>query len=68
MDQKWIKNEYKITVSFNAELIISNNFSGYNAPLINTVIIVVKQYIYACKCLDNRLNYDEIRSKIMYYQ
>ena len=52
--QRWIGYICKLEVKFNVREIITNMCSGRYKEFIDTVIIVMKQYIYACKCLGEK--------------
>ena len=49
--EKWVSYMYGENVILTEEVIILNNYrSKSDKKLINTIILICKQYIYACKC------------------
>ena len=57
---KWLKYFFNIDLVFTDRMIILNNYDGPQGDLINMYILVVKQYIYAKKCLNENLQFAEI--------
>ena len=51
--------------NFNLESIILNTASSQT--IVNLIVLIVKQYIYRCKCLGNKPNYKEIEYEIQLY-
>ena len=51
--ERWVKYFMKLEVKFEVELVILNHYKGPQKRLINTFIIVMKQFIYAQKCFGN---------------
>ena len=50
-------------------LVIFNNATGKSKESINTLIIVMKQYIYSSKCLNEDLSFLSFMGKLsMWYQ
>ena len=48
---KWFKYVTNLTIEITERIIIANNFKGENALLVNTIILVSKQYLFAARCL-----------------
>ena len=55
--QKWVKFYLKCTVRYSKEEILLNNYDGPNKSLINTMILVMKRYIYVAKCFEEKLTF-----------
>ena len=47
--KKWFNYFFKIKVHFTPHVIICNDFQGKSKDLINTCILITKQYIYVKK-------------------
>ena len=46
-------------------LILLNNYTGKHSLIINILIVILKQYIYATKCHGNKtLDFNEFMSKV----
>ena len=65
--EKWIKYFLNVEVMFNSELICLNNYLGKRKDLINMIIVIVKQYIYACKCLNEKPTCQGSIEKLWYW-
>ena len=63
--ERWIQHFLDIKIQLNAELILLNNFKGTCVRLINTFIIILKQYIYASKCMSTLPNFATYIEKIV---
>ena len=55
--KKWFNYFFKIKEHFTPHVIICNDFQGKSKDLINTCILITKQYIYVKKCLQQGLNF-----------
>ena len=53
--KRWIEYICKIKIEWNTTIIVTNKYEGYENRFINIVILVAKQYIYATKCLGEKL-------------
>ena len=51
---KWIEYFLKVKITGGPELVLLNNYVGKQGKLINTLVIILKQYIYASKCLEEK--------------
>ena len=51
-------------VDFTPQITIFNNYQGKYPKLINTFIIILKQYIYAAKCLQQTPTFEGFISRI----
>ena len=56
--QRWVTYILKLQAPLvlTPEIVICNNYKGLYGDLINTLILITKQYIYATKCLKERLS------------
>ena len=54
----------EIDVNFDPELIMLNSYKGKSSQLINFLIVVVKQFIYASKCLQTSPDFNQCMSRI----
>ena len=50
-------------LQFTVTNVIMNNYKGPFADLINTCLLITKQYIYACKCLNLPLSFVNLVQK-----
>ena len=70
VEQIWVcfarfcKHLLDIEIELTEELILFNNYSGQHKSLINLLLMIVKQYIYATKCKAQELNFYTCVSKI----
>ena len=53
-----------INVTANEENILLNSYSNNKKSLINTLVIITKQYIYSSKCRETELNFYDCMTKI----
>ena len=51
-------------LNLQAEVVFLNNYKGPQSDLINTVILITKQHIYATKCLKQQLISMNLTQKI----
>ena len=66
---KWLSYMLKIKIkNFTKEQIIFNNYLGKHKEVINITILIVKQAIYATKCVKDKLNFINILSKVQNYK
>ena len=54
---RWIKYFWKIDLKLNLSIVILNNYDGEEKWLINTVILIMKRYVYVSKCMENQLSF-----------
>ena len=54
---KWMEYVTKEVIIVDAQIIVFNNVESTNSWLINTIILKAKQYIYATKCLRQKLDF-----------
>lgn len=47
------------------DLIIFNNFTGHEKSFVNTVLLIIKQFIYSAKCLNSNLHVSQIIPRII---
>ena len=62
--KKWIKYFLKVDIELTPELILLNNYSRKYKSLINTMIIIMKQYVYSTKCMAGSVTFMEFVGKI----
>ena len=65
--KKWCKHFLQIEIDFTLETVILNNYIGKHKVLVNTFIIIMKQYVYASKCKGNIPNFGDYVSKLSYW-
>lgn len=56
---KWIKYVFDITFNIDCQTIIFNIFEGEEKMMINTMILIIKHYIYVAKCNNSPLKFIE---------
>ena len=61
---RWLNYHCKIKYTPELSTIITNDVKGSNAKLINTCILVTKQYVYSKKCANEQLKFIEASRKI----
>ena len=55
---KWLEKKHEIKLSLNLEMITCCNLENIpHAALLNTVILIIKHYIYATKCKQENLSF-----------
>ena len=64
---KWCKYYMNINIMFDNKLIILNNYIGLKENMVNTLIIMLKQFIYASKCLNEQPSFTGFISKLSYW-
>ena len=65
MNSNEMEIEFGVTTNLNQESILFNNFRGYKHELINVIILIVKQYIYACRCEKVNPSLFSVKSRIL---
>lgn len=67
---RWLKYICKLDIKDNVTLdvMIFNNFKGPQQWLVNTILLITKQYIYAQKCLDKELNFLQLMQAVARYE
>ena len=63
--KKWCKYVLDIDMKIDQRIVILNDYKGAQSWLINTVILVTKQYLYASYCLNENPNFMVLISKIV---
>ena len=61
--EKWIKYFLKCKIDIKIDTVILNNYHGQYEEVINTMILVAKQCIYAKKCIQETVNFGQILTK-----
>ena len=64
---KWLSNLLKIDLKLNKKDIILNYYKGQYGETVNTVIIVVKQYIYSKSCFEEQINFMGALTRVQDY-
>ena len=64
---KWIEYFLGIGVMITLDLALLNNYTGKHRYLINLFIVILKQYIYAAKCLHETPSFTGFVNKISYW-
>ena len=66
---KWIKDFYGLQdiEPFTASEIILNNYKGSQKHFVNTLILVLKQYLYSSKCKNVTPNFTDYLSSLDYW-
>ena len=64
---KLVKYYFNTVITFTPQLIILNNYKGTSKIMINLLIIIMKQYIYATKCANEKLNFVMYMNRINYW-
>ena len=62
--KKWIQYFFEIPIELPVDIVILNNYTGQQQQMINTIILVIKQYIYAAKCTGNDISFNMAMSKV----
>ena len=62
--KRLLKYFIDIDLELSSETILLNNYQGICNILVNTLILICKQYIYSNKCLGNPLSFDHCMAKI----
>ena len=65
--KKWLKYFFKIEIEWTKELVILNNYRGKNRKFTNTVILILKQYIYSAKCKQEIPKFSNFSSVLHYW-
>ena len=65
--KKWLYYHCFIVFEISQYEILMNRYRDCFPALVNTLILIVKQYIYACKCLECTPNFTEIVARIQKY-
>ena len=55
--QRWLKCMLRIDITFTEDMIMYNNYKGPCKDLLNSIILIVKQYMYREKCTKQLLNF-----------
>ena len=61
---RWLIYMSQIEVNSTPDIIIYNNYKDVHQGMINAIILIVKQYVYATKCEKEELNFRNMLSKI----
>ena len=61
---RWFKYICKLEVELSNSIILLNNYKGDQSILINTAILIAKQYLYACSCKVVPIQYCEFVARL----
>ena len=61
---KWLDYFCYIQMNLDVYEIIFNNYKDSFSTLVNSIIVLTKQYIYATRCLGNKLSFTQLTVKI----
>ena len=64
--ERWIDHFMKIKVTFTPEIIIFNKYQGKQSELMNTLVLIMKRYVYVQKCKKKTLSFQGYISHILY--
>ena len=56
---KWVKYFLSINLKLNYQMVIFNQYTGHYNLLLNTMILVLKRYIYVSKCFEKIPNFND---------
>ena len=56
-----------IQINLTPELIILNNYDGKCKHIVNTLIAIMKQFIYASKCFEEKPTFLDFMTKLSYW-
>ena len=48
-------------------MIIGSTYQGSNEKFVNTLILILKRYIYVTKCFEGKLKFNDYMSQFYYY-
>ena len=63
---RWLKYFCSIEVKLSSEIVILNNSKRYQKQLINIIVLIVKQYLYAQRYFKKKPNFQQLICKIIY--
>ena len=66
--KKWLYHFCYVEFDVDVYTILMNRYKDSFPKMVNTIILIVKQYIYASKCLENQLNFTEVVKRIQKYK
>ena len=62
---KWCNYAFKAEIELTAAMVILNNYKGLQKKLIQMMLLMAKQYIYACTCLNKEIQFTIFLQKVM---
>ena len=65
--KKYFSKALGIVLTLERCQVLLNNYNGQHKNIINILIIIMKQYIYASKCQNHPLNFMDFMSKVLEY-
>ena len=65
---KWLEYYCCIKIDIDANTILLNLYKDCFRIMTNTIILICKQYIYSTKCLNHKLSFVQLISKISHYK
>ena len=64
---RWFSYFNKINLTFDAQTIIFNKYEGPHKLLMNTMILIMKQFIYSSKCKKEAISFQGFIGKVGYW-
>ena len=52
---------------WNAKNIILNNVHKRNNHIVNLIVLIIKQYLFRCKCLQQKANFQQASSELLFH-
>ena len=65
--ENWIEHFLNIVINLDSKVIMLNNYSGPSKEIVNTLIVITKQYIYSSKCEGNKIEMINLINKFVYW-
>ena len=65
--ERWLNYILSTKILFDCELVIFSNYTGQFKNLVNTILLIVKQAIYAAKCTKTKITCNQLISRIYMY-
>ena len=66
--QQWLNYFCYVDLTLEAHTLILNDYKDSFPDMVNTIILITKQYIYAARCLNEQLSFPKLISKIHLYK
>ena len=66
--KKWLNYFCYIDLMLESHILILNDYKDSFPDMVNTIILITKQYIYAARCLNEHLSFSKLISKIHLYK
>ena len=66
--KKWLYHFCYVPLELDLYQLMFNKYKDSFAQMVNTIILITKQYIYACKCKNELPNFGQLAHKTNYYK